>query len=59
MEESSKVTPDLLSYSGVIACMAKSKRANDAEDILDRMTEVTGVEPDNGEKQHRGTRSCE
>ncbi|KAL7542284.1 hypothetical protein ACHAXR_013211 [Thalassiosira sp. AJA248-18] len=51
METSTTVAPDLLSYSGVIACIAKSKRANDAmkaEDILSHVTKAKGVQPDNG-----------
>jgi len=49
MEKSTNVTPDLLSYSGVMSCIAKSVRATDAkkaEDVLHRMTK-DGVEPDN------------
>ena len=52
MEKSTNVTPDLLSYSGVLSCIAKSVRATDAkkaEDVLHRMTK-DGVEPDNGKK---------
>ena len=53
MEKSSTSTPDLLSYSGVISCLAKSKRAADAakaDAVLRRITEMEGVEPDTGEK---------
>lgn len=51
MESSNAVSPDLLSYSGVISCIAKSKKTTDAkkaEDILSRMTKISGVQPDNG-----------
>ena len=52
LETSEKVSPDLLSYSGVISCVANSNRATDiakAESILDVLT--TGkndIQPDNG-----------
>lgn len=47
----SRVSPDLLSYSGVISCIAKSERFDDAkkaEDVLNRMTMANDVRPDNG-----------
>jgi hypothetical protein len=47
----SRVSPDLLSYSGVISCIAKGERYDDAdkaEDLLDRMTAANLVRPDNG-----------
>lgn len=49
MEDSTIVSPDLLSYSGVVSCIAKSKRGDatkKAEGVLNRMT----VPPDNGER---------
>jgi len=49
METSSKVKPDLLSYSGVISCISKSKRSVDAkraEDVLLRL-DKHNVAPDN------------
>ena len=49
MEDSTIVSPDLLSYSGVVSCIAKSKRGDatkKAEGVLNRMT----VPPDNGEE---------
>jgi len=49
MEMSSKVKPDLLSYSGVISCIAKSKRSVDAkraEDVLHEL-DKHNVVPDN------------
>lgn len=52
MERSgSRVSPDVLSYSGVISCIAKSERFDDAEkaeDVLDKMTVAGDVQPDNG-----------
>ena len=52
MEKSgSRVSPDVLSYSGVISCIAKGERFEDAEkaeDVLDRMTVAGDVQPDNG-----------
>jgi len=52
MEKSDKVSPDLLSYSGVISSIANSNRAADvakAEGILDLLTDGNNdVEPDNG-----------
>ncbi len=52
MERSgSRVSPDILSYSGVISCIAKGERFDDAEkaeDLLDRMTVSGDVQPDNG-----------
>ena len=48
-----RVTPDLLSYSGVMSCLAKSKRTADAaraEDVLYRASKAEGVKPDTGEK---------
>ena len=53
MEKSNKFAPDLLSYSGVISCMAKGKRASSvkkAQDILHRMTKRNIVRPDNGKE---------
>ena len=50
MEESTTVSPDLLSYSGVISCVSKSKRNKDikkAEDVLQRVSKMGGVQPDN------------
>lgn len=50
MEKSSKVKPDLLSYSGIISCIAKSKRSSinitRAEDVLIELVE-NNVTPDN------------
>ena len=49
MEDSTIVSPNLLSYSGVVSCIAKSKRGDatkKAEGVLNRMT----VPPDNGER---------
>ncbi len=55
MEMSDKVSPDLLSYSGVISCIANSNsRASDvvkAEKILDLLTSgKSDVQPDNGKR---------
>ena len=50
----SRVSPDLLSYSGVISCIAKGERFDDAEkaeDVLDRMTVAGDVRPDNGKSE--------
>jgi hypothetical protein len=52
MEMSEKVSPDLLSYSGVMSSIANSNRAADvakAEGILDLLTDgKNDVIPDNG-----------
>ena len=63
MEMSDKVSPDLLSYSGVISCIANSNnRATDvakAEKILDLLTSgKSDVQPDNGERCPRITVYC-
>jgi len=49
MEESSTVSPDLLSYSGVISSISKSKRESDikkAEDVLQRVSKSKSIQPD-------------
>ena len=58
MENSIRVKPDLLSYSGVISCISKSKKTIDAERaeaILHRMEKIfeignDSLRPDTGER---------
>ena len=48
-EKSSTISPDLLSYSGVISSISKSKRESDitkAEDILQRVSKSKNIQPD-------------
>ena len=48
----SDVSPGLMSYSGVISCISKSDRFDDAktaEDVLEKMIISNDVLPDNGE----------
>ncbi len=49
MEASTRVEPDLLSYSGVISSIAKSKRSNDAKkaEVVLRELDRYNVAPDN------------
>eukprot|EP00985_Skeletonema_marinoi_P013224 scaffold6528_cov211-Skeletonema_marinoi.AAC.12 len=49
MERSTRVEPDLLSYSGVISCIAKSKSSNDAKkaEVVLRELDKHNVTPDN------------
>lgn len=59
MEMSHKISPDLLSYSGVISCIANSNRSADvarAECILDLLTDGKNVvQPDTGKQCPRIT----
>ena len=49
MKTNASVDPDLLSYSGLISCIAKSKRSNDAKRAEDVLLELgkENVAPDN------------
>ncbi len=52
LKEMETVSPDLMTYSGVVSCISKSEGFDDArmaEDVLERMIISNDILPDNGE----------